>query len=143
MEIKIESFTYEESDLIKCAYDLRSEIFIEELGVSKNDEFDGLDSSAVHYIVTINKKVAATARYRETDEGIKIERFGVSLLYRRKAIGLLLLKKIIDDLVPGKKRIFLHATLEAYKFYENHGFEISGTEFFEAKMLHYKMIYKK
>lgn len=143
MTLRIESFSAENEDLIHDAYKIRHTVFVDEQHVDKNLEYDGLDSEAVHYMVYFDEKPVATARWRETKEGIKLERFAVLTEYRNKYIGAFLLVQILEELKKSKKRIYLHSQDTAVNFYKRNGFEIVGDSFIEANIVHFNMIYTK
>jgi predicted GNAT family N-acyltransferase len=143
MILRIESFSSENEKMMKDAYKIRYEVFVNEQHVDKNLEYDGLDSEAVHYVAYYDEFAAATARWRETKEGIKLERFAVLANFRKKYIGAFLLIYILDEIKKSNKKIYLHAQDSAVNFYKRLGFEIEGNSFTEADIIHYKMIYKK
>ncbi len=143
MTLRIESFSAENEDLIHDAYKIRHTVFVDEQHVDKNLEYDGLDSEAVHYVVYFDEKPVSTARWRETKEGIKLERFAVLTEYRNKYIGAFLLVQILEELKKSKKRIYLHSQETAVNFYKRNGFEIVGDSFIEANIVHFNMIYTK
>ena len=96
----------------------------------------------MHYIVYYNEKPVATARRRETEKGIKLERFAVLKNYRGKSLASLLLRLIIEELISVNKKIYLHSQDKAVSFYKSHGFIIQGEKFSEAEIDHYLMIYQ-
>ncbi len=142
MFIVILSFGYE-NPLFKKAMNVRFEVFTKEQGVDKDIEFDGKDFEAVHYLVTVDDKPVAAARWRETDEGIKIERMAVLKQYRSLGIGTLLLKYILKELEKSGKKIYLHAQKQVEGFYKIHHFKPVGEPFYEANIEHIKMVYSK
>ena len=142
LTIKIESFNAD-SELIKESYKIRNKVFVEEQNVDKNIEYDGLDFDAIHYLVYYDGKPVATARWRETKEGIKLERFATYKEYRRRALASVLLRYILEEVTVSKKKIYMHAQAQVVDFYKNHGFEIKGDMFLEADIEHYTMVYKK
>lgn len=141
--IQIKTFTIDNNELMKHAYHIRNVVFIEEQNVDKHDEFDGFDDKSVHYLALYNGKPAATARWRETDDGIKLERFAVVKNYRRKSLASLILKLMLEEVLPSKKTIFIHAQTNVLNFYEIHGFKKRGNAFVETGIEHYKMIFEK
>jgi predicted GNAT family N-acyltransferase len=143
MIIEILSFSYENKELFKKAIKIRFSVFTDEQGVDKDLEFDGLDPDAVHFLVNIDSEPAAVARWRETDEGVKIERMAVLKKFRHLGIGNLLLRYIVQDVLPSKRKIYLHAQTQVVNFYKLNHFETVGDVFYEANIPHYKMIYKK
>jgi len=142
MIIQIHSFS-DQDKLFKEAMKIRFKVFVEEQNVDKNLEYDGLDFEAIHFIIIVDDKPIATARYRETEEGIKIERMAVLKEYRNSAYGHLLLRHILNDVKPAKQKIYLSAQETAVNFYKTKGFKIEGKEFYEANIKHYKMTYLK
>ena len=81
----------------------------------------------------------ATARWRETSVGIKLERFATLKSHRNNGLGAVMLEDILDDIIPLGKEIYLHSQLKAIPFYERQGFTIEGEMFVEAEIEHYTM----
>ncbi len=142
MILTIHSFGAD-NELFKLAMKVRFEVFTKEQGIDKNIEFDGLDFEAVHYLIMADNKPIAAARWRETADGLKIERLAVIKEYRSLGIGTMLLKMIISELKKAKKQIYLHAQTYLQKYYECHGFKPVGEKFMEANIEHIKMIYSQ
>jgi predicted GNAT family N-acyltransferase len=143
MQIEVFGFDPEENELLKEALDIRFEVFVQEQNVDKRIEYDGLDSEATHYLVKVNEKFAGTARWRETENGIKLERFAVRKAFRGRGLATVLLKFILHELIPSGKLIYLHAQDAVENFYEFYGFKRVGDAFYEAEIKHYLMHYKK
>jgi len=143
MEIKVVKFTTKEEEPYAQARKIRTIVFVNEQKVSKEEEFDGLDDDAVHYLVYFNENIAGTGRRRITKEGHKLERFAVYKNFRGKQIGANLLKAMMQDILPTEKLIYLNAQVSAQKFYAKYGFKKEGEIFVEANIEHYKMIYQK
>jgi len=141
MSIRIKKFGYNEKELFKIAHNIRDDVFIKEQNVPKKIEFDGQDDDATHYLIFDDITPVATARWRITDNGIKLERFAVIKSYRNKGYGNLILTEILADVKPYEKTIYLNAQTEAIHFYERHGFVKQGDEFLEADIKHYQMIF--
>jgi len=141
MIIRIESFSGEDNIQLKQAFDIRKNVLVDENGIDKFVEFDGLDAECVHYLVFYNETPIATVRWRETTEGIKIERFAVLKKFRRKAIGSLLIRYIIDELLPSKRTIYLFSLPNAINFFQSNGFKNSGEVVLENQVNHFRMEY--
>ena len=136
-------FTYSDKALFEKAIAIRPEVFVEELHIDaalENDEFDAI---AHHYLLTENDIPMATARWRETSKGIKLERFAVPAKYRNKGFGSLLLKEVLKDVIPLSKPIYLHSQHTAVNLYLKNGFVAKGDAFEEAGIKHYHMEYQK
>jgi predicted GNAT family N-acyltransferase len=144
MKTKIFRFTpIENPHPFVFATALRKKVFVEEQGVKREDEFDEFENTSIHYVVRSGHKYLGTARWRFTDEGIKLERFAVKKEYRNQGVGSELLNHILDEVKKKEnKKIYLHAQLPAVKFYERAGFVKEGELFSECNIDHYKMVYK-
>jgi len=141
--IEIVSFnTNDRPDLAVEANVIRQQVFVEEQNVEPSLEYDEYESEAVHYLLYVEDKAVATARWRETSRGIKLERFATLTTHRNKGLGAILLRDIMDDILPLGKEIYLHSQLLAIPFYARFGFEKIGQQFTEADIEHFEMIYK-
>jgi predicted GNAT family N-acyltransferase len=142
MEAKIRRFGFSEEKLFQLALQIREDVFVKEQGVDKKLEFDpAQDQEAHHYLYYLQQEAVATARWRETPKGIKLERFAVLPAFRNQGIGKIVLDEVLQDILPLAKKIYLHAQEDAVNFYLRNGFVICGDKFFEAGIGHYKMEY--
>lgn len=142
--IEIISFQINERpDLAKQANQIRQKVFVEEQQVDPSLEYDEHESEAIHYLLSVEHEAVATARWRETGKGIKLERFATLRSFRNKGLGALLLQDILDDTLPLGKHIYLHSQLKAIPFYERHGFMKIGEQFTEADIEHFEMHFKQ
>ncbi|TRZ71219.1 MAG: GNAT family N-acetyltransferase [Bacteroidetes bacterium] len=135
---EVKRFNFSDTDLAKQAFEIRRKVFVEEEGVDPDLEYNR-EEEAHHYLLLLSGKAVATARWRETDKGIKLERFAVLPEFRNRGLGGIILKEVINDVVPLGKAIYLHSQLRAVPFYERHGFVKEGAVFYEADMGHYYM----
>jgi predicted GNAT family N-acyltransferase/predicted HAD superfamily Cof-like phosphohydrolase len=140
--IQIEKFTTVQPELSILAFGIRKLVFVEEQNVDPKEEFDSFEDSSTHFLMFYVKDPVATARWRFTENGIKLERFAVLQEYRNKGLGAILLKTVIADVKDYKKPIYLHAQVKAMNFYEREGFVKTGPMFSECNILHYKMYYQ-
>ncbi len=125
---------------IKKAYGVRELVFMEEQGVSREEEMDEFDGAATHIIAYYDDEVAGCARIRFLGNKSKLERIAVLLRFRKKGIG----KKIVDFLVAyskekGATEAVMHAQIYANDFYVKCGFKPRGEEFMEANIRHVEM----
>ena len=139
---KIKSFTTDNKALYNESLKIRTLVFIEEQNVDKEIEFDEFENHCINYLVYAGDIPAATGRWRITLKGIKLERFAVLLEYRGRGVGNSIIKGIMADVRPLNQKIYLNAQVTAVKFYEKHGFKISGEMFLEADIEHYQMEYQ-
>jgi len=137
--VHIISFAFDEKNFAELGFQIRRKVFVEEQRVNRNDEYDHFETTAQHYLAFSDNQPVGAARWRETMNGIKLERFAVLKDHRNKGIGSFILKKILRDVAPMKKTIYLHAQLSAVNFYKREGFRIVGEIFSEANIQHYKM----
>jgi cation diffusion facilitator family transporter len=142
-DTKVIAFNFSDNYHFEMAHQIRNIVFVEEQNVDNNLEFDGFDDSANHYLVFYKEEPIATARWRKTNEGIKLERFAVIKEQRHKGFAKIILDEILKDIAHMNLPIYLNSQATAVGFYQKNGFEIAGEKFVEANIDHYKMIYKK
>jgi len=140
-KIRIIKFEFADKKMADISFTIRNKVFVEEQHVNPELEYDEFEDTSIHYLLYYKGKPVATSRWRETDKGIKLERFAMLKEYRNKGIGSELLKKVINDVIPLKKRIYLHSQLNALSYYERFGFVKKGDIFIEADIEHYLMEY--
>ena len=133
-----------EEDLVAC-FAIRQEVFVGEQNVPQNLETDGLDATARHFSVTVDKKIIATCRVRLMGSAAKIERVAVLKDYRKLGIGRILMRYILQEFSKtGDINLFkLSSQSYAVAFYEKLGFKRRGSEYMDAGMPHYDMVLEK
>ena len=134
----IKRFASTEKDLAEKAISIRKRVFVEEQGVDPSIEYDNEEESH-HYLLMLGEKAIATARWRETEKGIKLERFAVIPEFRNRGFGEIILNEVLRDIENSNRPVYLHAQLSAVPFYERNGFYKSGEQFTEAGIGHYLM----
>lgn len=139
---RIITFRTTDKELAKAAFAIRQTVFVDEQKVSSEEEYDEFEDIATHYLLMEDEKAAATARWRQTPKGIKLERFAVLPAYRNKGAGTALIRKALEDVLPLKRDVYLHAQVPAMNVYLRAGFEPEGELFYEAGIPHYRMLYK-
>jgi predicted GNAT family N-acyltransferase len=140
MSLEIIRFTFGETSFIEKAFEIRRHVFVIEQDCPPELEYEN-EEICQHYLAYYDGEPAATARYRQTDKGMKLERFAVLAEYRKKGIALALVNRLLDDVKPFNKTIYLHAQVDAMPLYAKAGFKPTGPQFEEAGIQHYKMIY--
>jgi len=140
--IEIKRFTFDDSELMQIAHQIRHEVFVIGQNCPADLEYE-FEEESTHFLVLYNGKAVATARHRKTKNGYKLERFAVPKSQRGKGYGNVVLKAILEDLQGFKGLIYMHAQMQVLPFYEKFGFIKEGGEFEEAGIMHYKMILKK
>ncbi|OGX81458.1 GNAT family N-acetyltransferase [Hymenobacter lapidarius] len=129
---------------LDAAFTIREKVFQEEQGVPATKEHDAHDrTDARHYLArAADGTPAGAARWRQTENGAKLERFAVLADFRNQQIGAALLHAVLVDVqaeLPDAE-VYLNAQLRAIPFYERHGFRKEGDMFEEADIQHYKMV---
>ncbi len=117
---------------------IRRLVFIVEQEVPQEEEWDGLDDTAWHWLATDeNDEPIGTARLLSTTQ---IGRMAVLPEYRGLHIGAALLERAVEKARHlGYESVFLNAQTHALAFYEKSGFEYEGEEFLEAGIPHRRM----
>lgn len=128
---------------LDAAFTIREKVFVEEQKVPLEEEYDAYEKTSQHYLAICEGIPCGAARWRETNHGVKLERFAVLKEYRNRAVGSHLLSQVLEDVQathPGKK-IYLHAQVTAMPFYRRHGFAPVGEMFSECGIDHFKMVW--
>src|SRR4051812_8133298 len=86
------------SDDLQTCFALRRLVFVGEQHVPETLEMDGEDASARHFALKDEGKIIATCRVRRVGSAAKIERVAVQKDYRRKGLGLELMKYVLQNL---------------------------------------------
>lgn len=124
---------------------IREEVFVKEQHVPQEEEYDEYDNSASHFLAIDNEENAfGTARWRKTDNGIKLERFAILKEARGKGIGSMLLESLLEDIAVENNsnepvKLYLHAQTTALALYEKFGFQKEGEVFEECGIEHFRM----
>lgn len=121
---------------------IRRIVFIEEQQCPPDLEWEN-EEEAIHFLATINGIAGGTARWLQTQQGFKLQRFAVLKEFRGMGVGEALIKSILNDLPAEAKSVYLHGQIHACGFYKKFGFVIEGEEFMEAGIRHYKMVLKR
>jgi predicted GNAT family N-acyltransferase len=125
---------------------IRRKVFIEEQGVSEDDEWDQQDPDAIHFLVeNTNGKAIGCARVLvEDDNHYHIGRVAILTEHRNQKIGRQLMQFILAwcQQYPDH-HIYLHAQTTRVKFYEHLGFVTQGDVFMDAGIEHLEMRYEK
>jgi len=126
---------------LQGAFEVRREVFVEEQGISEDEEYDGYDRDALHIVVKDEERVVGTARIQFlTNNQAKIERMAILKPFRRKGIGRRMVAFLNEELRNKQiEKVILHAQYTVVAFYKSCGFKESGLPFWEADIKHIKM----
>lgn len=115
---------------------IRQQVFMLEQGVSEEEEWDGKDPEAIHFLAYRGNEPVGCARL--LPDG-KIGRMAVLAPYRRQGIGSALLQHVIHYAEHNFPELFLDAQVQAQDFYSRFAFFAEGPEFEDAGMPHRRM----
>jgi predicted GNAT family N-acyltransferase len=128
-------------DEMRGALVLRHDVFIDEQGVTRDEELDGLDDEAEHLVAVEDGRVLATCRLLHADGTTKLGRMAVERPARGRGIaGLLLELAKARARAAGTQRIVLDAQLTAIPVYERAGYVPEGDVFLDARIEHQRMV---
>ena len=136
--IEIKKFKFDNKNLREKAFKIRHTVFVIEQNCPEEIEYEN-EEICTHFLLTYKKDPIATARYRKTNNGYKLERFAVLKEERGKGFGHKILKAMLKDLSSYKEVIYMHAQVDVLPFYQKIGFKKEGDIFEEAGIMHYKM----
>jgi len=126
MVLKLEGFGYDNEEFYKFSLEIRQQVLVLEFGFDKHLEFDGRDFKAMHYILFFNSQAVGCARWTEKDHIISIDRFCILKDFRNRGFGHLLIKFIIEDVLPSKKKLNLLTISQNSSFFQIYRFKQSG-----------------
>ncbi|MDQ9037098.1 GNAT family N-acetyltransferase [Acinetobacter seifertii] len=123
--------------LEKDAKYIREQVFIQEQGITPEDEWDDFDAIAVHFMVYDKEQPIATARLLPQHS---VGRVAVSMPYRKQGIGKILMQHIIDY-ARNQKLPYLKLSAQTYvtAFYEALGFQMQGEVYQDCGIPHIDM----
>jgi predicted GNAT family N-acyltransferase len=118
---------------------VRQQVFVEEQGVSPEEEWDGLDAQCRH-IIAEDRAGNPIGTARLTPDA-RVGRMAVLKSWRNRGVGRALLKTAVELARRcGWRRLCAHAQVQAAGFYARQGFLPEGGQFWEAGILHQKMV---
>ncbi|MGI6409490.1 MAG: GNAT family N-acetyltransferase [Gammaproteobacteria bacterium] len=134
IEVRIADWNKDNADLRR----IRKRVFIDEQGVTPEQEWDSLDADAIHFLAEEEDFAVGTARL--LPDGC-IGRVSVLKEWRGLKVGEALMQAAIDEAERrGLKQQTLTAQVHASRFYERLGFRAVSEEFIEAGIPHIDML---
>jgi predicted GNAT family N-acyltransferase len=135
-----------ESELQTCLQ-IRREVFIEEQGVAKSLELDGLEEQCEHFIAFLHTEgdaaqpAVGTARLLIDVDGVaKAQRVAVLAHVRGHGVGRIIMQAVEEAVgAHGLERLVLGAQMSAVPFYEELGYTCYGDVFDDAGIPHLMM----
>jgi predicted GNAT family N-acyltransferase len=137
--VKIEKVSWPQQQMALAQ--IRHRVFLQEQRVPEEDEWDGADDTAEHFLASISTdkghKPIGCARLLPSG---KIGRIAVLVPFRDEGVGTALLEHIVNDAqVQGFEELYLDAQTHAVAFYERMEFVAEGPEFMDAGIPHQRM----
>lgn len=134
IEVRIADWQRDNADLRR----IRERVFIDEQGVSPEQEWDSQDAHAIHFLAEEDDFAMGTARL--LPDGC-IGRVSVLKEWRGLKVGDALMRAAIAEAERrGLKQQTLTAQVHAARFYEHLGFKPVSDEFIEAGIPHIDML---
>jgi predicted GNAT family N-acyltransferase len=128
------------SDLMRDAFELRYEVFVDEQGVPRELEVDEFDPGATHLVAIRDDRVIGTLRILDHGAAAKVGRVAVRATARRDGIGSRLMKHAAAIAADrGFAEIIVHAQLAVVGFYRRLGYVAEGDQFEDAGIPHIAM----
>lgn len=130
---------------LDAAFTIREKVFVGEQNVPADAEYDQHDRAGTtrHYLARVDGQPAGAARWRTTENGVKLERFAVLAEFRNRGVGEALVHRVLADVraeAPDAAQVYMHAQLRAIPLYERTGFRKVGEMFEECDIQHYQMV---
>ena len=123
------------------AFAVRIAVFVGEQGISRDDELDELDATAVHCVGYLDGEAVAAGRLIVNDGYGKIGRMAVLKEHRGAGLG----ARVLDALeregaARGLREVRLSAQLSARGFYDRLGYTADGDVYDEVGIPHIAMV---
>ena len=125
-------------------YLIRDEVFVGEQNCPREEEYDGLDETALHLIVYVDEVPAATGRIWLDNDVFRIGRLAVRKAYRGQKLGDLAMRLLLyKTFSMGAQKIDIHAQTYIMESYKKFGFKRRGKQFSESGIPHFAMSVSK
>jgi ElaA protein len=115
-------------------------VFIDEQGVTEEDEIDGLDMACLHLLARDDATPVGTARIMFDGDVAKIGRVCVLKSHRGTGLGAALIRTALAEATGRACKAKLGAQVHALGFYEALGFVAIGPIFDDAGIPHREMV---
>ncbi|AKS37668.1 acetyltransferase [Anoxybacillus gonensis] len=130
----------QEETLWRDALIVRRAVFIDEQGVSEEEEIDAFEQTSIHFVLYDDDKPIAAGRFRTIDDVGKIERICVLPAYRGRGLGKRIMEAIEQYATKHVTKVKLNAQTHAEPFYKQLGYETVSDVFLDAGIPHVTMV---
>ncbi|MCA6075263.1 GNAT family N-acetyltransferase [Fulvivirga sedimenti] len=141
--IPVEIRLVQTNEELKQAFAVREAVYIVEQNIDREDEFDEFEPVCRHFVALQDGEAVGAARWRFTNEGIKLERFAVLADFRKRGIASQLVDEVIRDIKRHPKfnhqTLYLNAQWDVQPLYAQFGFKPVGDIFLECDIKHQRM----
>jgi predicted GNAT family N-acyltransferase len=125
---------------LDAALALRHTVFVGEQGVPEDEDVDGRDGDATHFVAVDGGRVVGTCRLLEAGDRVRLGRLAVEGAQRRRGVASALLTQAEQwAREHGAHEIVLAAQTDACALYEQAGYVVRGERFMEAGIEHVMM----
>lgn len=122
------------------AFQIRTNVFVNEQKVSIEEELDEFEDEAIHFIGYVDNEPIAASRLRWVDNYGKLERICILKAHRGNSYGTELITAMENEIIKkGYTQTKLNAQTRAVEFYKRLGYEIVSGEFLDAGIPHVTM----
>lgn len=119
---------------------IRDTVYVKSQNCPYDEEFDGFDEEAEHFLAYQGDEVVGYCRLRVVEGKAKHERYAVYEQFRGTGVGKQLVLFLIQYCKDkGYEKQYLNAQVVAQGFYEKLGFRARGNRFMEAGIVHTTM----
>ncbi|MFY7697847.1 MAG: GNAT family N-acetyltransferase [Legionella sp.] len=120
---------------------IRKKVFVEQQGIPDSLEWDGLDGSSSHYLLTIDNHPVGTARVRLLGDVAKVERVAILSDYQYQGYGRIIMETMLTDIRKdySLRAVKLSSQVQVIPFYEKLGFIVCSDPYFDAGIVHQDM----
>lgn len=126
-------YLYGANDDLSDIFAIRREVFVKEMGIREQEEFDGYDTMAIHGIISVAGKKLGTGRLLYDGDQYRISHVCILKEERGKKYGDFLVRMLIDKaFLAGADEIVTGAAKETVSFYESIGFISFGEGYLDA-----------
>lgn len=126
---------------LECA--LRNDVLRKPLGLSLTAEELAREEDQLHFglFEPENNLVACAVAVRLSPTDARIRQMAVSPTHQRRGLGKRIMNELESNLRSrGLTNLVLHARASAVGFYEKLGYTISGDEFIDVTVAHFRMV---
>lgn len=129
---------------LEQAFKIRREVFVNEQGVSAEEEYDRYDKlhgPCEHVLLTYEGEPVGAGRLRVVDGYGKLERICILKPYRKYGLGKFIVKSL-EDIAreKGLSKTKLNGQIQAEGFYHKLGYQTVSDIFLDAGIPHVTMV---